>query len=163
MVSISVITAMEISKSQTVEPSVMNSQATSAATQTRQVRVTVDGAGSTWESGTYLEVGPADGILSIKNGGVVNVSGTTWVAPHSGSSGEIHFAGGTLSTYGLVSAIDDLTGTGTINTHGIVSDVDLLFDATHSLSQTLSIGRFGPGYHRPPRRRWFRLNGCRLR
>jgi T5SS/PEP-CTERM-associated repeat protein len=36
-------------------------------------------------------------------------------------------------------ASDDLNGTGMINTHGIVSDIDLVFDATHGLSQTFAI------------------------
>ncbi len=52
--------------------------------------------------------------------------------------------GGTLSTGGLLSAVEDLSGVGVINTGGLVSDVNLVFDATHGLSQTLVLNEF-PG------------------
>ena len=102
--------------------------------------VTVDGIGSTWASSYMLYVGSeGNGTLNITGGGEVTGGWTTWVSRYPSSTGSIHFDNGTLTTGGFISASDDLTGTGTINTGGLVSDVDLVFDATHGLSQTLTI------------------------
>ena len=100
-------------------------------------QVSVGGANSRWVNSRDLYVGEeGNGTLDITNGGVVDVSGFTRVAPGPESSGEIHFADGTLTTGGLLCRVEDLTGTGTITTHGLVSDVDLAFDATLGRSQT---------------------------
>ncbi len=102
--------------------------------------VTVDGLDSTWASSIHLYVGfSGSGTLNITGNGVVTVEKETWVAHDDGSSGTIHFDSGTLTTGDLLCASDSLTGTGTINTHGLVRDVDLVFDATHGLSQTFNI------------------------
>ncbi len=109
--------------------------------------VTVDGTGSTWTNDALYVGNSGSGTLNIINGGAVTVEvdfqGTahlaTWVARSPGSLGTIHFDNGTLTTDELFCAVDDLTGTGTINTHGLISDVDLVFDTTHSLSQTFNI------------------------
>jgi len=102
--------------------------------------VTVDGAGSTWTCDGILTLGYYDGngTLNITNGGAVSVTGKeTWVARGAGATGLIHLDGGTLTTDGLFCDPDDLTGTGTITTYGLVSDLDLVFDASHGLSQTI--------------------------
>ena len=102
--------------------------------------VTVDGNGSTWTNNDDLYVGcEGDGMLNITSGGSVDVSGDTLIAQESGSTGEIHFNDGTLSTGGLACAVDGLTGTGTINTHGLVSDVDLVFNSTYGTNQILTL------------------------
>ena len=106
--------------------------------------VTVDGTGTTWTNNTHLYVGhEGDGTLAIVGGGTVNTSYSTWVAKESGSSGEIHFADGTLTTRELLAASNNITGTGTLNTRALVSDVDLTFDATHGLNQTFTINDMG--------------------
>jgi T5SS/PEP-CTERM-associated repeat protein len=102
--------------------------------------VSVDGTGSTWNNDDHLYVGrEGNGTLNITGGAMVLVTHNTQVSGSSGSSGTIHFNNGTLSTDGLLCAADDLTGTGTIYAHGLVTDLDLVFDATHGLSQTLNI------------------------
>ncbi len=94
--------------------------------------VNVDGAGSTWS--TYFGLGmTSNGTLNITNGGLVDVVGNTEVE----TSGEIHFDNGTLNVGSFFASPSQLTGVGTINTHGLISDVDLVFDATHGLTQTL--------------------------
>lgn len=101
---------------------------------------TITGAGSTWANSSKLFVGnEGNGALNITNGGDVTVTKDTWVATDSGSSGAIHFDGGTLTTGGLLCGLASLTGTGTINTNGLVSDVDLVFDATHGLNQAMHL------------------------
>jgi len=106
--------------------------------------VTVSGAGSTWTNDIYLAVGmQGRGELNILDSGQVTVNGETRVARDLGSTGAINFDNGSLSTGGLLVALDDLSGAGTINTNGLVSDVDLVFDSSHGLSQTLNLT--GPG------------------
>lgn len=105
--------------------------------------VTVDGAGSTWTNGEYLEVGGSGtGILNIMGGASVSAgSGTTYVGRYSGSSGTINFGpgGGTLTSWRLFAAANQLTGTGTLNVNGLVSDMDVVFDSAHGLSQTFTM------------------------
>ncbi|MEN6458187.1 MAG: PEP-CTERM sorting domain-containing protein, partial [Thermoguttaceae bacterium] len=99
---------------------------------------TVDGAGSMWTNSSDLCVGlSGGGTINITNGGSVSVAGTTYVGKNGGT-GVINFGsnGGTLATRGLLAASSRLTGTGTVNARGLVTDIDLVFDATHGLSQT---------------------------
>ncbi len=106
--------------------------------------VTVSGAGSTWSPSRKVYVGRyGDGTLNISDGGLVNATRDVFVALKPGSTGAINFDNGTLTTGGLLCAYDNLAGTGTINANGLVSDVDLVFDATHPLSQTFTLT--GPG------------------
>ena len=113
--------------------------------------VTVDGAGSTWTNSGDLIIGCyGDGTLNITNGGTVNVDNYTYVAclydgRYGCSTGSINFGtnGGTLTTKSITASSAQLTGTGVINTNGIVSDYDLVFDSTHGLEQTLTIGGSG--------------------
>jgi len=106
-------------------------------------QVSVDGEGSSWNCSYNLYVGCyGQGVLDISNGGNVNVEGETWVASEEGSSGQINFDNGTLTTGGLLATPADLTGTGVINTHGIVSDIDLVFDSTHGTNQTMILNSF---------------------
>jgi T5SS/PEP-CTERM-associated repeat protein len=107
---------------------------------------TVDGAGSTLNDAGDLYVGNSgSGTLSITNGGSVSVAGATYVGKNATSIGAIAFGanGGTLTTQSLYVSPTQLTGTGTINTRGIVSDVDLVFDASHGLTQTLAFQQAG--------------------
>ena len=127
--------------------------------------VTVDGPGSTWTifdsldvghygsgtlnisnggrvSSSQLYVGPiGNGILNICNGGSVSIARETLVDFNNGSTGAINFSGsgGTLTTQSLWASPFQLTGIGTINTRGLVSDIDLVFDATHGLTQTITL------------------------
>jgi T5SS/PEP-CTERM-associated repeat protein len=107
---------------------------------------TVDGAGSTWATSSYLYVGiRGSGTLSIANGGRVSVGRETWVGAFAGSTGAISFGnnGGTLATQSLSASPSQFTGTGTINTRGLVSDIDLIFDSTHALKRTLMFQQSG--------------------
>lgn len=97
--------------------------------------VTVDGTGSTFINTRNLKIGC--GTLNITNGGNVSAADST-IFPID-SPGTIYFDNGTLTTGGLFSDFDELSGTGTINAHGLVCDIDLVFDDTHGLSQALSI------------------------
>ena len=101
--------------------------------------ITVDGGGSTFNSGSDLYVGGSGGgTLAITNGGSVSVAAATFVGAYAGSTGTIQFGanGGTLSTQSLLASPSQLTGAGTINSCGFVSDVNLMFDTTHPLKQT---------------------------
>jgi large repetitive protein len=103
--------------------------------------VTVDGTGSTWNNhDLYIGVS-GNGMLNISGGGAVSMDSGTYVAQNAGSTGTIHFGsgGGTLTTRSLLASPTQLTGAGTINTRGLVSDIDLVFDATHGLSQMLTL------------------------
>jgi len=106
--------------------------------------VTVDGAGSAWTS-DGLSV--RNGELNITGGGEVTVGSNTHVASTAPdgppATSEIDFDNGTLTTGALFSAVTDLNGTGTINAKGLVTDADLVFDATHGLTQVLTFN--GPG------------------
>ena len=104
--------------------------------------IRVDGVDSTYTNSGSLYIGNGSfgsGSLTIRDRGLVTVANDTWVAPDPYSSGGIFFYSGTLTTGGLLCNFDDLHGWGTINTHGLVSDVDLVFDATHGLSQTFDL------------------------
>ncbi len=99
--------------------------------------VTVEGVGSSWNLSKWLSIGHmGNGKLQIKEGGSVTTGYDTTVAKYPGSSGEIYFNNGTLTSRSLLCACDDITGSGTINIKGLVSDVDLVFDTTHGLKQT---------------------------
>ncbi len=106
---------------------------------------TVSGAGSVWRnSGEDFHVGySGDGRLNIVDGGLVEVTYETQMAVNDGSSGEIHFDSGTLTTGGFVGASDNLTGTGVVNTTGLLTDLDLVFDSSRGPVQTLTLN--GPG------------------
>ncbi|MBN1853128.1 MAG: hypothetical protein JW829_10410 [Pirellulales bacterium] len=102
--------------------------------------VNVIGNGSKWVHKGILDVGTdGSGLLNITDGGEVIVKGTISVSYNPGSSGTIHFDNGSLTTDGLNSSMADLTGMGKVFTHGLISDVNLIFDATHGMSQTFSI------------------------
>ena len=106
--------------------------------------VTVSGVGSTWINSSRLYVGhDGEGSLNIVDSGLVEVSRETHVTLNPGSVGSINFNNGTLTTGGFLSAATALSGTGIINTNGVVSDLDMVFDATHGLTQTLTLT--GPG------------------
>jgi T5SS/PEP-CTERM-associated repeat protein len=110
--------------------------------------VTVNGPGSTWTNSSDLYVGNSgNGTLNITNRAAVTVGGATYVASNAGSTGTINFGtnGGTLTTNSLLASPSQLTGTGTVNTHGLVSDLDLVFDATHGLTRTLTLNSQGAG------------------
>jgi len=104
--------------------------------------VTVSGAGSRWTNSTLAVSGAGDGTLNIAGGGLVEVTGSTSTHIFEGS-GVINFNGGTLTTGCLLSDASDLSGAGTINTNGLVTDLDLLFDASHGLTQTLTLNGHG--------------------
>jgi fibronectin-binding autotransporter adhesin len=95
---------------------------------------TVDGAGSKWTTGKDLYVGKSgNGTLNISNGGVVSVTGHTYV---SGSASSIDFAlgGGSLTAKGIYASPSQLTGAGSINTKGLVGDYNMVFDASNVYS-----------------------------
>ena len=70
------------------------------------------------------------------------LQGITYVGVDASSTAAVNFgaSGGTLTTGTLFASPTQLTGTGTINTHGLISDLDLVFDATHGLTQTITLG-----------------------
>ncbi|QDU54054.1 PEP-CTERM sorting domain-containing protein [Aeoliella mucimassa] len=96
----------------------------------------IEGPDSSWTTyRLYVGYGGA-GSLAILDGNHVDVKRDTYVGTRSGSSGNIIFDQGTLTTSTLYVNPNDLTGTGTINTHGLVSDIDLKFDAENGYAQT---------------------------
>ena len=106
--------------------------------------VTIKDAGSKWTIAGDLTIGGwGDGELNITNGGLVEVSEYTRVPVTTWATGAIGFDNGVLTTGGFLAAAADLSGTGVINTNCLISDVDLVFDATHGMTQTLMIS--GPG------------------
>jgi len=124
--------------------SVSNSQGWIGNNSGSSGEVTVSDPGSTWTNYSGLYVGRSgSGVLNIANGGVVEAVRGVHVAAHPGSVGRINFDSGSLGTVGFLGSISDLSGIGTINTNGIVSDVDLVFDATHGLTQTLALNGAG--------------------
>ena len=102
--------------------------------------VTVDGFGSTWNSGGLTVGYIGTGTLNISNGGTVVVAGTTYASTTSRGTGTINFGanGGTLTTGSLNVLPSQVTGTGTINACGLVSGGNVVFDATHALNQTFT-------------------------
>jgi T5SS/PEP-CTERM-associated repeat protein len=108
--------------------------------------VNVDGEGSNLTGFERLYIGTSGrGTLNIANGGQVSVNGNTYVAAPGDAQGLIHFGtnGGTLSSRSLYFTPSQVTGTGTINTQGLISDMDLVFDASHGLTQTLTMNGSG--------------------
>jgi T5SS/PEP-CTERM-associated repeat protein len=96
----------------------------------------VSGAGSTWALSGSLTVGNnGTGMLSITNGGAVDVAGATRLARSSNLASGIQFDIGTLTTQSLFASPNQLAGTGVINARGIVSDIDLVFDENHPFEQ----------------------------
>ena len=132
--------------------------------------VTVDGSGSIWTNSSNLYIGSSgsgmlniinggsvnstnlfigfsdSGTLNISNGGSISVSGVSYVGYNDGSIGIINFGtnGGTITTQSLCASPSQLMGTGTINARGLVSDIDLVFGATHDLTQTITLNNL-PG------------------
>ena len=100
--------------------------------------VTVSNAGSRWTTAAGLRLEDY-ATLTITDGGVVENGGMASVSVTPDSRSSIHFDNGTLTTKSLMTAPGDLTGTGTINTNGLLSDLDLIFDATHGLTQVLTL------------------------
>jgi len=96
--------------------------------------VTVEGPGSTWTIGKDLYVGDSGrATLTIADGGLVRVTGSTYAGRHEGSAGAIHLDGGTLETGSLLAGAIELAGTGTVFTHGIIADAHLVFDSVDDL------------------------------
>ena len=100
-------------------------------------RTVVSGATSNLTAAGDLSVARyGQGLLEIADDGEVIVAGNTYVAQYPGSSGTIDLDNGVLTTGGLISAGQDLTGTGVINANGIVTDANLVFNAIRGLQQT---------------------------
>ncbi len=100
--------------------------------------VTVDGSGSLWTNSSSLTIGRnGNGSLNITNGGAVSVTSSTTVGVGRGT---INFGsnGGTLTTSTFYGSPSQMTGTGTINASGLVSDVNLVFNAAHPTTQTVT-------------------------
>ena len=104
---------------------------------------TVQGAGSTWTNSGSLYVGYSNqGNLYINNGGLVTVTGATYIAGNgvANTNSSIVFGGistGTLTTQSLYTSTPTstsaaVTGTGVINTNGLVSDVNLTINTSGS-------------------------------
>jgi T5SS/PEP-CTERM-associated repeat protein len=107
-------------------------------------RMVVSGSGSTWNNRNDSYIGYlGGGTLSIDQGGSVTSSMPLGYATYVGwgedSTGLVEFGagGGTLTTCGLFASPSQLQGTGLINARGLVSDIDLVFDASHGLTQTI--------------------------
>jgi T5SS/PEP-CTERM-associated repeat protein len=99
--------------------------------------VNVSGVGSTLTNSRDLYVGlDGAGELNISDGAMVSVSGCTYTAWGPESTGAVHFSNGTLNTGGFVG---NPSGIGVMNTTGLITDVDLVFDASHGLTQTLTL------------------------
>ena len=130
---------------------------------------TVSGAGSTWTNTGFLYVGQlGTGALSVNGGATVtNLNGylgyatgstgtatvagpgSTWSNPGSlfvgyeGSGALTVSNGGQVTAGTLFASMSDLDGDGTVSAAGAVLDTDLVFDATHGLSQLLPFGTGG--------------------
>jgi fibronectin-binding autotransporter adhesin len=130
--------------------------------------VTVTGTGSTWNS-MYLNVGTSGrGALNIEAGGLVGSSqctlgndsgstgavkvtgtGSTWTntgglsVGNNGSGSLTVENGGSVTALTLFAALNDLHGNGTITAKGAILDAALVFDATHSLADSIAFGTGG--------------------
>jgi T5SS/PEP-CTERM-associated repeat protein len=131
---------------------------------------TVTGHGSKWTNSGLLYVGDSgSGTLTIEAGGEVsNITGLIGV--NAGSSGTAIVSGigskwtnsdflyvgvfgtgsltvsdgGQVVARTLVASLNDLDGNGTITaTNGAILDADIVFDAAHGASQSLSFGSGG--------------------
>lgn len=90
--------------------------------------------------GCSLYVGySGTGILNINSGGSVSSTAGTYVGLSPGSSGTITFDGGTLSALALAASSSQMVGTGTINVSGLLSDISVVFNASHGLTQTITL------------------------
>jgi T5SS/PEP-CTERM-associated repeat protein len=101
---------------------------------------TINGAGSKMTISNDLSVGfNAAGTLNITNGASVSVTGGTTI----GTQGTINFGanGGTLTTTGTLSIASSaqLLGSGTISSSGIVGDLNLVFNASHGVTQSIAL------------------------
>ncbi len=104
---------------------------------------TVSGAGTRWNIDSDLHVGYyGDGVLNIADGATVAV-GSTYLARYAGSTGAIVLDNGTLTTDGLIGALDDISGVGVINARGLVSDSALVFAAARGSVQTFTLNGDG--------------------
>jgi len=104
---------------------------------------TISGYSSQWAVGQSLNIGrEGHGVLRIADSAVVNVNWWTETGALPGSSGMIEFDHGTLNTGTLVVNTTEMVGTGSIYTNGVIAEgFDLLFDASHSTDQTISLNR----------------------
>ena len=99
---------------------------------------TVEGADSKWTLTADLNIGfNGVGMLSVRDGGAVEVGRTTFVGRTIAGSSSINFDDGTLTTKSLWASPSQLHGDGTINTNGLVSDIDLVFDGDHPAQQQI--------------------------
>ncbi len=100
--------------------------------------VTIDGVGSRWQVGQFMEVGDdGPGTLCISNGGLVTVGRSTIINRY-GKGGVLHLDGGTLQTVGLTANAADLHGNGSISLKGwVVDGTDLVLDSGLTSSQVL--------------------------
>ena len=106
--------------------------------------VTVSGEAAKWTNNGSLFIGnEGDGQLNITDGGVVEVVGITYSGYKADGYGKIHFDSGTLRTKELYANTRDFTGSGAIYTEALVSDASLLFDATHSAQQIVTLNEPG--------------------
>ena len=103
--------------------------------------VTVSGPNSMWTNRTLAVGHFGDGMLNLLNGGTVVAEESTRLGEFPSGSGSIHFDGGTLTTNELVCKTRELRGTGTINVRVLKGDFDLVFDATHGLTQTFALNK----------------------
>ena len=110
---------------------------------------TVDGSNSLWSITEDFYIGTENdtsgyvcgpggtATIEISNGGMISVSGTTYIPLMQGSS--LHFNGGTLSTTGLEAETSAITGTGTITgLKGITGDMNVTFDGASSTTATIN-------------------------
>jgi len=103
--------------------------------------VTVDGTGSTWTNGGTLSVGNSgSGTLNITNGGIVTVTGNTYVAYNNTATGSINFGanGGNVETQSLSGCAESIHRNRTINTRGLFFDDNLIFNNAHGLNRILN-------------------------
>lgn len=117
--------------------SISNSSSVMGYTSGSNGTATVSGADSTWTNYDLMIGLEGSGSMSILDGGLVTVNGSTYTGRESTGSGLIAFNNGTLTTRELFADTADLTGSGIINTSGLVSDTDLVFDSTHGLQQQI--------------------------
>ena len=107
-------------------------------------KVLVDGTGSLWTVGGTLRVG-SDGTntnLTISNGGVVNVTGNTFLGYNAASTGNTALVTGTGSQWNVAALVIGRFGSGavTVADGGVLSATSITLGQNALSSGTLQIG-----------------------
>jgi len=99
--------------------------------------LTIDASTMTLSGSNFWVGQNGTATLNILNGSTVSAAGAVTTI---GPGGSVHFGanGGILNTGSILYSASQLSGSGVINTSGIITDGDLVFDASHGATRTLT-------------------------